>query len=69
MNYMNVDKSTKSIQRVDADVLARQTYRIEALQSLTDYRETGLHITHDELKDWLNDLKQGKVRDLPECHN
>lgn len=45
-----------------------EAYRIKALQSLASYRKTGLHITHDELKNWLKDLENGQVRTLPECH-
>ncbi|STZ74815.1 Uncharacterised protein [Moraxella lacunata] len=46
-----------------------ENYRIKALQSLASYRKTGLHVTHDELKDWLNDLKDGLIRKAPQCHS
>lgn len=39
-----------------------------AMQSLQSYQETGLHITHDEFKDWISDLEAGNIRELPVCH-
>lgn len=46
-----------------------QSYRIKALQSLASYRKTKLHVTHDELKNWVVDLKNGQVNSLPQCHS
>ncbi len=40
-----------------------------AEQALSHYKETGLHLTHEEVADWLTSYKTGNIpKVMPECH-
>lgn len=47
---------------------AREAHRQEALDSWEHYRETGLHVTGEELKSWLSTWGSENELDAPECH-
>jgi len=47
---------------------ARESFKDEALASWTDYQETGLHLTGDEVFAWLRTWGTDEERPLPECH-
>jgi predicted transcriptional regulator len=44
---------------------ARESFQREAIASWTAYRETGRHLTGEEVLDWLED---GSDRGMPDCH-
>jgi predicted transcriptional regulator len=46
----------------------RQQLRQDASASLKDYRETGLHLTGEEVDAWLARLEAGEDIEPPECH-
>ena len=52
--------------------LNRQEKRAQFLQgartSLAHYEETGLHLTGEEVDDWLAKLEAGEIIDPPQCH-
>lgn len=46
----------------------RQQLRLDASASLKDYRETGLHLTGEEVDAWLAKLEAGEDSEPPEYH-
>ncbi len=52
----------------DGPVLTREQFLAEADASWEDYRRTGLHLTHEEVKQWIEQLKTDPNAQLPECH-
>lgn len=46
----------------------REALRRECLAAHEHYRQTGLHATQAEVKDWIARLRQGKQADAPKCH-
>lgn len=47
---------------------ARESFKQEALASWTAYRETGRHLTGQEIRAWLNTWGTEAETELPECH-
>lgn len=47
---------------------SKEAFKKEALESWTAYQETGLHLTGQELKNWLNTWGTDKESELPPCH-
>ena len=45
-----------------------QSFVGEARESLRHYRETGLHLTGDEVAKWLETWGTDEEVDAPECH-
>ncbi|MCL2075550.1 MAG: ribbon-helix-helix domain-containing protein [Betaproteobacteria bacterium] len=53
---------------VDAEE-RRAAFQREVLESMRDYEETGLHLTLDEIKAWMDECSAtGKIVDMPVCH-
>lgn len=46
----------------------RESFKQEALASWEEYQETGLHLTGQETRDWLNTWGTDKETSAPECH-
>ena len=46
----------------------RRSFVAEALESLRHYRETGLHLTADEVFEWLEKCETDPETPIPECH-
>lgn len=46
----------------------RESFRQDAMNSWSEYQETGLHVTGDEAITWLNSWGTGEEEDVPECH-
>lgn len=40
----------------------------EAIESYEEYQRTGLHLTNDEVLEWLEKLARGEDAPLPPCH-
>jgi predicted transcriptional regulator len=53
------------VQKRSAHALARNA---SCRASLDEYRETGLHITHEELDAWLDTWGTTNEKPGPECH-
>lgn len=47
---------------------ARESFKQEALASWAAYQETGLHLTGEETRTWLNTWGTESESELPTCH-
>ncbi len=47
---------------------ARESFKQEALASWTAFQETGLHLTGQEVRDWLKTWGTDKEAEIPACH-
>jgi predicted transcriptional regulator len=47
---------------------ARESFKQEAVVSWAAYQETGLHLTGQEVRDWLNNWGTDTETATPECH-
>ncbi|MFB1011435.1 MAG: hypothetical protein QMB92_08365 [Thiopseudomonas sp.] len=47
---------------------ARESFKNEALASRAAYKETGHHLTGQEVRTWLNTWGTNDEGALPECH-
>jgi len=47
---------------------ARESFKQEALASWSAYRETGRHLTGQEVRAWLKTWGTEAEKELPECH-
>jgi predicted transcriptional regulator len=47
---------------------ARESFRQEALASWAAYRETGRHLTGEEVRTWLDTWGTDDEKPAPECH-
>ena len=48
---------------------ARQNFIAAAQSSFEHYKETGLHITLDELSAWVEQVQQDPNAPVPPCHS
>ena len=46
----------------------REAIRRECIAAHEHYQQTGLHVSHAEVKEWIAKLRQGKKVEAPECH-
>ena len=46
----------------------RERFRQDTLDSWNEYAETGLHLTSEEVFDWMRKIASGEKAELPECH-
>ena len=47
---------------------ARQSFRDEAARALQDYKDTGLHVTQEEVDAWVDSLGTRKPKQRPKWH-
>jgi predicted transcriptional regulator len=45
-----------------------EEFRQEARRAVREYRETGLHVTHEEAMEWLEKRARGEDVPIPEAH-
>ncbi|MCJ2013488.1 CopG family ribbon-helix-helix protein [Methylobacterium sp. J-076] len=64
-NFLMRDAIAQYVEREER----REALRREAMAAATAYRETGLHLTHDEADAWLAQLEAGQDVEPPECHD
>jgi len=50
------------------DKYSQKSFRKEAIKSWQEYQETGLHVTGDEIINWLASWGTGNKQEAPECH-
>lgn len=48
---------------------AKASFEKEALESWQHYKETGLHLTGEEVRNWLQTWGTDDEADAPECHD
>jgi predicted transcriptional regulator len=46
----------------------RQSFYEEAMQSWTEYQETGLHLTGEDVFEWLSRWGKDRNAEPPACH-
>ena len=46
----------------------REAVRQECLAAHDHYQQTGLHVSHAEVKEWIAALREGKDGKAPQCH-
>jgi len=46
----------------------RLSFYQEAQTAWEDYQRTGIHLTNEEVGDWIAKLEAGEDAPLPECH-
>lgn len=46
----------------------REAFKREALEAWEDYQRTGLHLTGEEVDEWLAKLEVGEDAEMPACH-
>lgn len=47
---------------------ARESFRQEAEASWEAYRQTGRHLTGEEVSEWLNGWGTASEKEIPDCH-
>ena len=47
---------------------AEAEFAADARKALADYRRTGLHVTNEEVMDWLDKLARGEDAEMPKPH-
>ena len=47
---------------------ARESFKQEAMASWSEYQETGLHLTGQEVRSWLNTWGTEAEAEIPDCH-
>jgi predicted transcriptional regulator len=63
-HWVMCEAITEYVQRAEA----RETFRVEALASLAEYRTTGLHLTGAEVEAWLETWGTDQETEAPACH-
>ncbi len=48
---------------------AKERFKKEALASWESYKETGRHLTGQEVRDWLQTWGTNKESEMPQCHD
>ena len=60
------------IREATREYLDAQAKKLEFLEegrlAFANYKESGLHVTHQEMKNWLGNLSKGKKVGRPKCH-
>ncbi len=46
----------------------REQFHKDAIQAWENYQTDGLHLSHDEVEQWLDQLESGKNAEIPKCH-
>jgi len=46
----------------------REQFRLDTLASWEHYKATGLHVTEEEMDEWMAKLEAGEDAPPPECH-
>ena len=67
LNYEEGIEFLEKKQKEEELATERQFYE-EAVQALRHYHETGLHTTHEEMKEWARKLITNPTEPMPKCH-
>ena len=46
----------------------RESLRQEGIAAWEEFQRTGLHLTVDEVRGWIDQIRQGKKVPMPKCH-
>ena len=58
----------KTAETIVEETKRRKAWRQEGGDAWDEYKETGLHLTNAEMKDWLAQLASGNHVKAPKCH-
>jgi len=64
MNWMIKEAIAEYVDREER----KEQYKQEALSTWRNYQLTGLHVTEEEMNDWMDKIKNGEDAELPKCH-
>jgi predicted transcriptional regulator len=70
--YLQREEGEAALDRVwdgyNGPTVTREAFLREGEEAYQHYKKTGLHVTGDEVKTWLQSLARGEDAELPECH-
>ena len=46
----------------------RESLRQEGIAAWEEYQRTGLHLTGDEVRGWMDQIRRGEKVPMPKCH-
>lgn len=46
----------------------REALRQDGIAAWEEFQRTGLHLTGDEVRGWIDQIRQGKKVPMPKCH-
>ena len=46
----------------------REAWRQEGIKAWEEFQQTGLHLTNQEVLEWIDTIVQGKEEPMPKCH-
>ena len=46
----------------------RESLRQEGIAAWEEYQRTGLHLTGDEVRGWIDRIRRGEKAPMPKCH-
>lgn len=46
----------------------REAWRQEGIKAWEEFQQTGLHLTNQEVVDWMDKIIQGNEEPMPKCH-
>ncbi len=58
----------KAVEHYAMDFETRDELLEKAMAALADYEETGLHLTGEEVDEWLAKIEAGENPPMPPCH-
>lgn len=58
----------EAIEQYVSDAEVREAMWRDANEAIKHYDETGLHLTFEEVDDWMTKVIAGEDAELPECH-
>ncbi len=66
--YFISDICRKIMHKQTNTLKSRQQFLRDAENAWLEYEATGLHLTGNELSDWLDAIARDEDKELPECH-
>lgn len=63
-HWLMLDAIRQYVEREEA----RESFKQEALNSWKAYQQTGLHLSGDEVEQWLADWDEEDAAEPPACH-
>ncbi|MFG6359025.1 CopG family ribbon-helix-helix protein [Taurinivorans muris] len=46
----------------------REAWRQEGIKAWEEFQQTGLHLTNQEVLEWIDTIVQGREEPMPKCH-
>lgn len=58
----------QAIEKYVAHEEKREAFRQEGIKAYEEFVQTGLHVTGQEVDDWIDRIKKGERAEFPKCH-